>query len=162
LLPNGWHITPAGRQIETTDLLVNIQPLKDSKRAIIATSGFNEHNVALVNLETGSFIAKESAYQSWFGLALSVNSFTNVADMTPYTMEKAQINLNAKNNALAYGADRSMPMDFTEYDRIDDFELNEILWHSIMGVDAPLPPAVRRALAFRTSSRVEKQNLLTP
>ena len=77
------------------------------------------------------------------------NSFTNVADLTPYTMEAAQINLEAKNDALAYGADRSMLMDFTEYDRIDDFELNEILWHSIMGADAPTPPAVRRAIAFR-------------
>ena len=60
LLPNGWHITPAGRQIETTDLLLNIIPLKDSKLALIATSGFNEHNIALVNLETGSFLAKRS------------------------------------------------------------------------------------------------------
>jgi len=73
LLPNGWHITPAGRQIETTDLLLNILPLKDSKHAIIATSGFNEHNIALVNLESGSFVAKESAYQSYFGLAISAD-----------------------------------------------------------------------------------------
>ena len=89
------------------------------------------------------------------------NSFTNVADLTPYTLEKAQINLEAKNDALAYGADRSLMMDFTEYDRIDDFELNEILWHSIMGVDAPLPPAVRRAIAFR-SSAVQRSRELTP
>jgi hypothetical protein len=41
-------------------------------------------------------------------------------------------------------------MDFTEYDRVDDFELNEILWHAVMGKDAPLPPAVRRAIAFRS------------
>ncbi len=80
------------------------------------------------------------------------NSFTNVADLTPYDLEKAQINLEVKNDALAYGADRSMMMDFTEYDRIDDFELNEILWRSIMGLDAPLPPAVRRAIAFRSST----------
>ena len=32
-------------------------------------------------------------------------------------------------------------MDFDEYDRIDDFELNEILWKSIKGEDAPVPPA---------------------
>jgi YVTN family beta-propeller protein len=89
------------------------------------------------------------------------DSFTNVADLTPYTLEKAQINLDAKNDALAYGADRSMRMDFTEYDRIDDFELNEILWHAIMGEDAPLPPAVRRAIAFR-SSAVRESKLLTP
>lgn len=77
------------------------------------------------------------------------NSFTAVPDLTTYTREEPQINLEAKNEATAYGADRSEKMDFTEYDRIDDFELNEILWHAIMGKDAPVPPAVRRAIAFR-------------
>ena len=43
-------------------------------------------------------------------------------------------------------------MDFSEYDRIDDFELNEILWRAIKGKDAPVPPAVRRAIAFRPAS----------
>jgi YVTN family beta-propeller protein len=77
------------------------------------------------------------------------NAFTTTPDLTPYTHEPAQIDLNAKNDATAYGADRSMKMDFTEYDRIDDFELNEILWKSIMGENAPIPPAVRRAIAVR-------------
>jgi hypothetical protein len=44
-------------------------------------------------------------------------------------------------------------MDFDEYDRIDDFELNEILWRAIKGKDAPVPPAVRRAIAMRQGAR---------
>jgi hypothetical protein len=40
-------------------------------------------------------------------------------------------------------------MDFSEYDRIDDFELNEILWRALKGPDAAIPPAVRRAIAYR-------------
>ena len=80
------------------------------------------------------------------------NSFTNKADLTPYTLTSAEIDLNAVNDKFAYGAMRSMEMDFTEYDRIDDFELNEILWRSIMGKDAPLPPAVRRAIAFHSTT----------
>ena len=80
------------------------------------------------------------------------NSFTNKADLTPYTLTPAEIDLNAVNDKFAYGAMRSMEMDFTEYDRIDDFELNEILWRSIMGEDAPLPPAVRRAIAFHSTT----------
>ena len=43
---------------------------------------------------------------------------------------------NEVNTPTAYGADRSLKMDFDEYDRIDDFELNEILWRSIKGKDA--------------------------
>ena len=78
------------------------------------------------------------------------NSFMATADLTPYVVEQAQIDLNAKNAATAYGAARSEKMDFSEYDRIDDFELNEILWRAVMGEDAPIPPAVRRAIAFRS------------
>jgi YVTN family beta-propeller protein len=80
-------------------------------------------------------------------------SFTDKADLTPYICEAARINLDATNTALAYGAERSNQMDFSEYDLIDDFELNEILWRAVKGIDAPLPPAVRRALAYRTSLR---------
>jgi hypothetical protein len=78
------------------------------------------------------------------------NSFTATADLTPYRSVPAEIDLQAKNDKLAYGADRSARMDFSEYDRIDDFELNEILWHAVMGKDAAQPPAVRRAIAFRS------------
>ena len=66
-----------------------------------------------------------------------------------------RIDLNALNTKLAYGADRSNRMDFSEYDRIDDFELNEILWFSIKGTDAPQPPSVRRAIAYRPA-KVER------
>jgi YVTN family beta-propeller protein len=79
------------------------------------------------------------------------NAFTNNPDLTPYHLEQAQINLESKNETTAYGADRSLQMDFSEYDRIDDFELNEILWKAVMGKDAPIPPAVRRAIAVRLS-----------
>jgi YVTN family beta-propeller protein len=76
-------------------------------------------------------------------------SFTEKPDLTPYVLEAARINLNEVNSPTAYGAHRSLRMNFDEYDKIDDFELNEILWRSIKGNDAPLPPAVRRAIAYR-------------
>jgi YVTN family beta-propeller protein len=80
-------------------------------------------------------------------------SFTDAADSTPYAHVPARIDLNAVNTATAYGAERSSRMDFSEYDKVDDFALNEILWRSIKGEDAPLPPAVRRAIAYRPASR---------
>jgi YVTN family beta-propeller protein len=76
-------------------------------------------------------------------------SFTDKADLTPYSSVPARIDLETKNDRLAYGAARSERMDFSEYDKIDDFELNEILWRAVKGKDAPIPPAVRRAIAFR-------------
>jgi YVTN family beta-propeller protein len=80
-------------------------------------------------------------------------SFTDKADLTPYTHEAARIDLAAKNTKKSYGASRSSRMDFSDYDLADDFELNEILWRSIKGVDAPIPPTVRRAIANRPVSR---------
>jgi YVTN family beta-propeller protein len=76
-------------------------------------------------------------------------SFTATADLRPYEHAAAQIALDTVNPKTAYGAQRSAKMDFSEYDRADDFELNEILWRAIKGKDAPLPPAVRRAIADR-------------
>jgi hypothetical protein len=76
-------------------------------------------------------------------------SFTDKVDLTPYKCEKARIDLNAKNEKTAYGSRRSSKMDFSEYDLVDDFELNEILWRAIKGRNAPVPPAVRRAIANR-------------
>lgn len=77
-------------------------------------------------------------------------SFTDQPDTRPYSHEPARIDVNVLNTELAYGADRSSKMDFTEYDRIDDFELNEILWGAVKGSDAPVPPAARRAIAYRS------------
>src|SRR5262249_5862991 len=76
-------------------------------------------------------------------------SFTDKADLAPYIHEKARIDLDATNPKTAYGALRSQKMDFSDYDKVDDFELNEILWRSIKGVNAEVPPPVRRAIANR-------------
>jgi YVTN family beta-propeller protein len=80
-------------------------------------------------------------------------SFTDSPDTTLYMNEPARIDLTARNSSLAYGAERSKAMDFSDYDRIDDFALNEILWHAVKGKDAPVPPAVRRAIASRVAAR---------
>jgi len=41
------------------DLLLNIVPLKDSRSIIIATSGFNEHQLGIVDLYSGEFLRPE-------------------------------------------------------------------------------------------------------
>ncbi len=76
-------------------------------------------------------------------------SFTNAPDLRPYRHVENLVNLEATNPKTAYGAERSAKMDFSDYDKVDDFELNEILWRAIKGRDAPVPPAVRRAIADR-------------
>ena len=72
------------------------------------------------------------------------NSFTDKADLTAYKHELAQIDLNTKNDKNAFGLSLSNKMDFSDYDRVNDFEMNYVLWHAVMGKDAPQPPAVQQ------------------
>jgi YVTN family beta-propeller protein len=83
--------------------------------------------------------------------------FTDRPDLAPYSHEPARIDVNAVNAPTAYGADRSRKMDFSAYDRIDDAELNEILWRSIKGRDAPLPSPVRRAMVARAAAGPDRR-----
>src|SRR5438445_12544793 len=69
LLPNGWTISPAGEQIRLSDLPLNILPLADGRHALVATSGFNKHELSVVDLGEKKVIDAESARQSWYGLA---------------------------------------------------------------------------------------------
>jgi len=49
-----------------------------------------------------------------------------------------------KNTMTAYGARRSMKMDFNDVDEAPMVELNEILWRSIKGADAIVPAPIHR------------------
>jgi hypothetical protein len=80
-------------------------------------------------------------------------SFTDRPDLRPYRHRPALIALDTLNSPKSYGAARSAKMDFSEYDRVDDFELNEILWRAVKGADAPIPPVVRQAIADRPVAR---------
>src|SRR5262245_35940096 len=73
LLPNGWHLTPAGKHIPTTDLPLNIVPLKDGRHALVGTCGFNPHHLSLVDIVEGKIVSRETVIQSWFGMAVSAD-----------------------------------------------------------------------------------------
>ncbi|MES1213512.1 MAG: hypothetical protein ABUL64_02915, partial [Singulisphaera sp.] len=71
LLPNGWTLTPAGEQVTLTDMPLGIVPLADNRYALVASSGYNQHELCLVDLADKKIVASERARQSWFGLATS-------------------------------------------------------------------------------------------
>jgi hypothetical protein len=73
-------------------------------------------------------------------------SFTDTATLTPFKSLPAKIDVTTRNTENSYGAKASAQMDWSDYDRINEDQLNRILWHSIMGVDSPMPAPVRRAL----------------
>jgi phospholipase C len=76
-------------------------------------------------------------------------SFTDKPDLSVYTPLPPQTDILAKNKASDFGAKASARMDWSDYDRMDEQQLNRILWHSIKGVNTPYPSPVRRALASR-------------
>jgi YVTN family beta-propeller protein len=71
-------------------------------------------------------------------------SFGEMPDLTPYVHIKPQVDVTAKNTVSAYGARRSMKMNFRDVDEAPMAELNEILWRSIKGADSPVPAPVHR------------------
>src|SRR5262245_31573780 len=68
LLPNGWRVPPLGQQALLTDLPLTILRSADGKYAFVATSGYNAHELSVVELATGRRVTNESIRQSWFGL----------------------------------------------------------------------------------------------
>jgi DNA-binding beta-propeller fold protein YncE len=71
----------------------------------------------------------------------------NTPVLTPFTAEKPRIPLDTRNPAATPIARRTAEMDFSQEDRIDDDELNAILWATIKGPNVPLPPPVRSRFA---------------
>jgi YVTN family beta-propeller protein len=71
-------------------------------------------------------------------------SFSDKPDLSPFAHLQPQVDVTEKNTIRAYGARRSMKMDFRDVDEAPMAELNEILWRSIKGADAPVPAPVHR------------------
>jgi hypothetical protein len=67
------------------------------------------------------------------------NAFSSQANAAPYAVEKPRISLEERNPGGTASAARSADMDFSEADRADDDELNDVLWRAIRHT-APPPP----------------------
>jgi hypothetical protein len=63
-----------------------------------------------------------------------------------YQPQRPKIDLNAVNTLKSYGWKVSAKMDFDDYDRVDEDQLNRILWRVAKGPEISYPPIVRRAV----------------
>jgi YVTN family beta-propeller protein len=75
------------------------------------------------------------------------HSFTMDANFTPYEKIIPGVDMEEKNIANAYGQKECDKYDFSEADRIPDFEFSEIVWKSIK--KSEMPP-VRRSVFVMT------------
>lgn len=71
-------------------------------------------------------------------------SFGTEPVITPFTVIPPMIDVNAKNTKDSYGAAQSSKMNFTDVDRAPMRALNEIIWRSVKGAEAPVPVPVHR------------------
>jgi hypothetical protein len=76
------------------------------------------------------------------------NSFQAEPDAKPYEHLVPDADMKAVNPLSAWGAKESEEMDFTKEDKADDFLLNEIIWRSLRGPNAAMPPPVRAAFVI--------------
>jgi hypothetical protein len=79
------------------------------------------------------------------------NAFQATPDLTPFTQLEARVSIDEKNDQRAWGAEASMRMNLAEADMAPERELNEILWRSVKGAHAPMPPMVRSAFVRRVA-----------
>ena len=76
------------------------------------------------------------------------NSFQREPILTPYAVLTPKVDLAEKNTARSPFSKRSAQMDFREYDRAPEDELNRILWFVAKG-DVPYPTPIHRAVFTR-------------
>lgn len=70
-LPNGWKLSPAGKQIRTEDMPLGISVAPDGKAVIALHSGFNAHGLVSIDAVTDEATARIPMKSAWMGLAWS-------------------------------------------------------------------------------------------
>lgn len=69
--------------------------------------------------------------------------FTDKADFAPFKSISPLIDIEQRNMANAYGAERCEQFNLAVEDAIPDIEFNEIIWKNIKGANAEMPAPVR-------------------
>ena len=70
-LPNGWRITPAGRSVELSDMVLKLLPSPDAQRVLALQGGYNAEGVAALDAATGTILQRLQLPAAWLGMAWS-------------------------------------------------------------------------------------------
>ena len=74
------------------------------------------------------------------------NAFQRTPDLRPYQALPANVDLDERNGARAWGG--QIKMNFAREDAVDDLLLNEVVWRSVRGANSPMPVPVRAAFVL--------------
>jgi YVTN family beta-propeller protein len=70
-LPNGWRLTPAGKQLPLGDLPLNIALSPSGRLAAITNNGESDQTIQLIDLEKDAVLDSIIIKKSWLGLTFS-------------------------------------------------------------------------------------------
>ena len=68
-LPNGWYLSPAGRQVGVGDLPLGLAVSPDERVAAVTHSGWKGKGLDLVDLVAGEHVQKIPLDETWLGVA---------------------------------------------------------------------------------------------
>jgi DNA-binding beta-propeller fold protein YncE len=107
-----------------------------TRRGIIDSSMYNQASV-IRTMELILGLRPMTHFDA--GARPLIAAFASTPNPAPYAAESPRISLQERNLAQSATAARSAKLDFSDADRIDDDELNDILWRAIKGTDPPAP-----------------------
>ena len=67
-LPNGWFLSPAGKQVKVGDFPLGLAISPDGRLAAITHSGSHAKGLDLVDLERGTFLQNVKLAETWLGV----------------------------------------------------------------------------------------------
>ncbi|GMT45823.1 MAG: hypothetical protein IEMM0006_1655 [bacterium] len=73
LLPNGWRLTPAGKQIPVGELPLNMVVTRNGRYAITSNSGMGINSLSVVDLKTLKEVRRYVVSNTWVGLTFGPN-----------------------------------------------------------------------------------------
>jgi len=75
-LPNGWHLTPAGRSFPLGDLPLNLEISRTGRYMAVTNNGQSTQMIQLVDTKTERVTDSVEIGKSWYGLAFSSDERT--------------------------------------------------------------------------------------
>lgn len=69
MLPNGWSLTPVGKQIVLGDLPLNIAVSNNKKLIAVSNNGQSTHSIDLIDVASGEKVDSIKIAKAWYGLS---------------------------------------------------------------------------------------------
>ncbi len=73
VLPSGWSLTPAGRQIALGGMPLKLVPVAGGKHVLAMSNGYTEHFVAVIDVAAEKIVQRVPIAEGWLGLAVSAD-----------------------------------------------------------------------------------------